>query len=183
MPYKQEKDDRDENGGAQKVPVGKDPQVRERFAGPKFPHDKRHKGDDGNHRQPADVIGIEPVFVLALVQNGLHRAQPDRQDDEAKGVNAARFEVADVFGIKDELFDHPHGGQTARDVDVENPAPGIILREPAAQRPVPARAPAPRPTHRPPWPRRVWPAENFPSKWPAKSAATRRRRRPAQWRQ
>ena len=132
MPYKRKKDHGDENGAAQKVPVGKDPQVRERFAGPKFPHDKRDKRDDGNHREPANEIGVEPVFILSLVQDGLHRAQPDRQDEEAKGVNAPAFGVADVFRVKDELLDHPHGGQTARDVDVENPAPGIIFGEPAA---------------------------------------------------
>ena len=40
--------------------------------------------------------------------------------------------IADVFRVKDKLFDHPQGDQTARDVDVKNPAPGIIVGEPAA---------------------------------------------------
>ena len=40
----------------QKVPVGKHPQVGERFAGLEFPHDKRDKRDDGNHRERANEI-------------------------------------------------------------------------------------------------------------------------------
>ena len=132
MPYRQQKDHRGENRGGYKVPVGKHPQVRERFARPKFPHDKRDERDDGNHRERANEIGVEPIFILSFVQNGLQRAQPNRQDEKAKGINASRFGVADVFRVKDELFDHPQGNQAARDVDVENPAPGIIFGEPAA---------------------------------------------------
>jgi hypothetical protein len=52
----EEKDDGDENVADQKVPVGKDPQVGERFAGLEFPHDKRDKRDDGNHRERANKI-------------------------------------------------------------------------------------------------------------------------------
>ena len=67
----EEKDDGDENGAAQKVPVGKDAQVGERFAGLEFPHDKRDKRDDGNRRERANEIGVEPVVILSLVEDGL----------------------------------------------------------------------------------------------------------------
>ena len=83
--------------------------IGERFAGPKFPHDKRDKRDDGNHRKRANEIRVEPIFILSLVQDRLQRAQPDRQDEEAQGVNAAAFGVADVFRVEDELLDHPQG--------------------------------------------------------------------------
>ena len=99
----------------------------------KFPHDKRDKRDNGNHRKRANEIGVEPIFILSLVQDRLQRAQPNRQDEEAEGVNAAAFGVADVFRVEDELLDHPQGDQTAGDVDVKDPAPGIIVGEPAAQ--------------------------------------------------
>ena len=117
----------------EKFRSGKYPQVCQRFAGRKFPRHKRDKRDDRNHRERANKIGIEPVVILSLVQDRLQRAQPNRQDEEAKGVNAPRFDAPDVFRVKNELLDHPQGNQTARDVDVKNPAPGIILREPAAQ--------------------------------------------------
>ena len=90
MPYKRRKTMEMRMVLTQEVPVGEHPQIGERFAGPKFPHDKRDKRDDGNHRERANKIGVEPVFILSLVQDGLQRAQPNRQDEEAKGVNAAR---------------------------------------------------------------------------------------------
>ena len=129
----EKKSDGDENGAEHKVPIGEDPQIRERFAGFEFPHDKRDQRDDGNHRERANKIGVEPVFILPLVQNGLQRAQPNRQDKEAKSIEPSSFSIADVFRVEDELLDHPQGDQTARDVDVEYPAPGIIVGEPSAQ--------------------------------------------------
>ena len=89
MPYKSRKTTETRMVADTKVPVGKHPQVGERFAGLKFPHNKRDKRDDGNHRERANEIGVEPIFILSFVQNGLQRAQPNRQDKEAKGVNAA----------------------------------------------------------------------------------------------
>ena len=121
-----------ETGG--KVSALENPQIHQRMLHPEFPHNESDHGDGGNRHKPSDPDRAQPVHFLSLVQHDLQRRKPDRQQSEPDEVNG-RLQVAfDVRRVLDEPFRQRHRQQADRQVDVENPAPGIIVGDPAAER-------------------------------------------------
>ena len=88
--------------------------------------------------------------------------------------------VLDVRRIFDETHDHQDGEDADRNVDVEGPAPRVCVGQPAAERWAEHRSDDDAQCEDSHARSRVYRAGNFPAGWPAREAAARRRRRPAQ---
>ena len=96
-----------------------------------LPDHEHGKGHDSDHRKGDDFIGGKPVQLLALVQHQLQCRHPEHKQGQAYGVDRqlarGRFAVAvDAPGHEGREQAHGH-------VDVEDPGPGNIVRDPAAQ--------------------------------------------------
>ena len=96
-----------------------------------------HQGDqseDAKRRPHADLITAEPVFALAGVEHDLQHPEAQRQEADAPQINAAGLVLADVMRVAHEGADHHHRERAHRQVEVEDPAPGVVVGDPAAER-------------------------------------------------
>ena len=91
--------------------------------------DEQEEGERTDARLHADLGRLEPVERAAPVEHQLQHADGQRQQAEAEQVERARF-LAHVgqVGHRAEEGEHAH-----RQVDQEDPVPGIVLGQPAAQ--------------------------------------------------
>ena len=74
----------------------------------------------------------EPVLLLALVEHELQRADADRQHADAPVVDR-RDSLPQVRRIEDEQLRHDERRDADRNVDVEDPAPAVVVGQPAAE--------------------------------------------------
>ena len=84
-------------------------------------------GDDG---LDPNLAGTEPVKLLAAVEQDLERADGEAQGTEAEPV---QLRAGVPLGLRQEGGDPKQGERTDRQVDVENPPPGVVLGQPAAK--------------------------------------------------
>ncbi len=134
--------------------------------------------DDREHGQDHDEVRAEPVVLLALVEHDLQAANADRQQADAPVVDAALCSVAKIRRIEDEHFGQDERDDADGDVDVEDPAPAVVVGEPAAgDRPEHRARPRCRAPRRPS-PGRASRREKTPAGWLARAAAGLRRTRP-----
>ena len=77
----------------------------------------------------------EPVVLLALVQQNLQGADAKRQQSDADVIefDAGSFEPAQVGRVFDEAKHQSQREHADRQIDEENPAPGIVEGDPPAQ--------------------------------------------------
>jgi len=87
--------------------------------------------DAGDDELGDDLVGFEPVELLAAVERELQRADADRERDEAEPVEPARVIQLGLVH-EDDLAEHRQ--QPERQVDEEHPVPGIGFGEPGAER-------------------------------------------------
>ena len=94
------------------------------------------KHDCRDRRQRHDEVRAEPVVFLALVEQDLERTHRQRQQRDADVIDThtgspARAEIR-------RILHHPEHQkqrqQTDGKIDVEDPAPGVIVGQPSAQR-------------------------------------------------
>ena len=90
-------------------------------------------GEEGG--EGADEVGGEPVVFFALVEEDLEATHGEGEEAEADVI-----ELAEVFAggldpgwVVDEAGDEGVGEDADGDVDVEDPAPGVVVGDPAAQ--------------------------------------------------
>src|SRR6266404_5846426 len=78
----------------------------------------------------------EPVVFLALVEDDLQGAYAQGQKRKSDEVEAREplLKCGYVWWIFDKLKDEYECQNTNRNVDVENPAPGVVVGDPASQR-------------------------------------------------
>src|SRR5579884_1989021 len=88
--------------------------------------------DDRDQRESDDETGPEPVVFLAFVEQHLKRADADRKHADAPIIDFARAPL-DPRRVEDKGAGHQNRHDTDRDIDVEDPAPAIRLRQPAAE--------------------------------------------------
>ncbi|MNV11510.1 hypothetical protein D3C71_1020780 [compost metagenome] len=86
-----------------------------------------HHHDGLDHYLPAG----EPVLGFPPVQRHLQRPYPQAQQGKAQQIEAA---AGIELGLLDEGGEPEPGQQAERQVDVEHPAPVVVLGEPAPQR-------------------------------------------------
>src|SRR6266700_2057875 len=96
-----------------------------------FSQDEKQQTANSQDTQNQNKVGSEPIFFLAFIEQDLKRADAQGEQADAPVVDAA-FAALDVRRIKNEESRHHYGGDTNRNVDVEQPAPAIAVRDPAA---------------------------------------------------
>ena len=82
-------------------------------------------------RQRNDEVRAEPVVFLSLVEHDLQAADADRQQSDSPVVDAG-FLPPQIGRIEDENLRQDHRDHADRNVDVEDPAPTVVVGEPAA---------------------------------------------------
>ena len=112
--------------------IFEDPQIHHRMGGHEFSRDEEHESDDAENRQNENEVRAEPVFFLAFIEQDLQRANAEREIADAPVVHAA-FSALDVWRIVNEQHGHDDGRDPDRNVDIEKPAPGITVSDPAAE--------------------------------------------------
>ena len=108
--------------------------VRSRIGmlGGELADDEAGNTDGREHGQDHDEVRAEPVILLALVEHHLQAANADRQQADAPVVDAALYPVAKIRRIEDENFGEDQRDDADGDVDVEDPAPAVVVGEPSA---------------------------------------------------
>ena len=96
-------------------------------------NDESEKAGHGNDGEPAHPLGREPILLLAFVENNLERAEPHRQERKARKIDTFDFRVLDIGRVFDKGLDHEDGKDADGQVDIENPAPGIVVGDPATE--------------------------------------------------
>jgi hypothetical protein len=102
---------------------------------PPLPPDERDHAGDKEEGEEADEVGGEPVVLLALVEHDLHAAHGDGEEGEADVIHLEEAGAVglDPRGIFNEAGDEDEGEDADGDVDVEDPAPGEVVGDPAAE--------------------------------------------------
>ena len=88
--------------------------------------------DDRQHREGHDEVRAEPVILLPFVEHDLQAADADDQQADSPVVDASFFAMPQVGRIPDENLRQDDGDDADGNIDVEDPAPAVIVGEPAA---------------------------------------------------
>src|SRR5205823_3768552 len=108
----------------------------------RLPIDERAQRDDEENRKrldPAERIA-EPIPLLAFAQQHLPADDGEDEEAEADGIEAKRplFRgsalLGEVIGVADEEVAESKGNRADRQIDIENPAPRVLICDPAAER-------------------------------------------------
>jgi hypothetical protein len=104
---------------------------------PQFPHHHADQSDGGDDGGGDDAVRREPIVALAFVQHDFERAQPGGQQPQAHVIDlqavAQRF-AEQIGRIEDQQRSQQQGTNAHRNVDQENPAPGVVVGDPSAER-------------------------------------------------
>lgn len=106
-------------------------QVDDRRRGHQLPDYERDQADHRRHAERGDQIRGEPIILLPLVEQNLERADAERQEPQTPAVNFF-LRTSQVRRVADVELDHQESQQANRHVDVEDPAPGRVVRKPTA---------------------------------------------------
>ena len=94
---------------------------------------------------PGDEGGAEPVELLALVEDDLERGETDADEGEAGAVDLqlhagaqalgffSKALAGEVLGVGEDHAGEEGAARADGDVDVEDPAPGVVVGDPAAE--------------------------------------------------
>ena len=91
--------------------------------------------NDKEEGEEADEAGGEPVVLFALVEHDLEAAHGDGEEAQAEVVHLAEAGAVglDPGRIFDQAGDEDEGQDADGDVDEEDPAPGEVVGDPAAE--------------------------------------------------
>ena len=111
-------------------------QVDERIFLSPLPHDQADHAADKQEREEADEAGGEPVVLFALVEHDLQAAHGDGEEAQAHVIHVAQLGAVglDPRRIFDQAGDQNEGQNADGNVDEEDPAPGEVVGDPAAER-------------------------------------------------
>src|ERR1700735_3187605 len=103
-----------------------------------FPINRCADSSEGYARKEDNKPGVEPIELLSLVEDDLKCGQPHRDEAETSPVDRelACF-LFDLFHVRRVLEDDPgeeDAENTYGDVDVKDPAPGIVVGDPPSGR-------------------------------------------------
>ena len=123
-----------------KLPPADQPDVDDRVVAGQFPWDEGEERHAGHRRCTDDEVGVEPVILLPLVEHDLEEAKPHRDQKETdpidlKPVPPQCFALPDQgWRLIDEGGHERERDRADRDIDEENPMPGRIVGDIAADR-------------------------------------------------
>ena len=100
-----------------------------------LPYDDEDQGDGRYQGKDHDEVRFEPIIALALVEDDLQGSQTESDEAEAYVVD---FGFAELAALEiGRVLNEPRGQQQRKDadwnIDEENPAPGEVVRDPAAE--------------------------------------------------
>ena len=105
-----------------------------------FPEDEDEQRGSAHEEEGGDEVRAEPVVLLAFVEDELQGAEADGEQAEAGVVEIepAFALVGDFFADVGWIFNDARGEEEGEngdgDVDEEDPAPGVVVGDPAAER-------------------------------------------------
>ena len=136
-----------------KMPVG-----QQRLLRGQHMHGEEVEAEPGEHRFGDDLVRAEPVLGLATVERELQAGQRDRQDGEARPVEARHFPFVLILHEEDDA----DGRRDAEgQVDEENIAPVVEVGQVAAECRARGSGRASRPCPRSTWRGRASPAGRY----------------------
>ena len=107
---------------------------------PQLPENCRHPAYDRDAECPGDDPAAEPVIDLAAIEEDFEccRAEPDQQDpggiDLQTAAGARGFTLDGECGrVLHQAVAQVKGEQADRNIDEEDPAPGVVVRDPSAE--------------------------------------------------
>ncbi|MNS33367.1 hypothetical protein D3C72_654790 [compost metagenome] len=96
-----------------------------------FPDNEHRQRDHRNRRADDDEVRLEPIQVIALVEDHLQRANTNDQRDQADVIHRLTAGFHRTFG---QLRAHYHHRKDAdRHVDEEDPRPAVTVGNPATE--------------------------------------------------
>src|SRR6202042_3679287 len=100
-----------------------------------FPNHQGNEAHDGDHNQGSNEMRSEPVVFLSLVEDDLQCAYAQSEQRETDEVEAGDpgLQVGYVRWIFNKLIDQYERQNANRNVNVENPAPRVVVCDPASQ--------------------------------------------------
>ncbi len=124
---------RHRQAGHAEVVAAQQAQVDERPRAPQLALYEEQQGEHGEDGEGADEAGLEPVAAATFLQHDLQRAEAGDHRADAEPVGLAQAFAVAVAGA-----DRPgHRGQQGdpwQQLQEKDPAPGIGIRQPAADR-------------------------------------------------
>ena len=99
-----------------------------------LPKGERDETGDGHDDERDDEVRAKPIIFLAFVEEDLQCADAEYKQGEPERVKAhfAGFDAAQEGRVIDEFVDERKREQTDRQVDEKNPAPRVVVGNPAA---------------------------------------------------
>ena len=96
-----------------------------------FPNQKDEQSDGRHDGERHDLPGLEPVEILALVEQDLQRPHPNDEKRQAHLVDRHLDGGRLTLAIDDPRRESR--AETHRHIDVEDPRPGDVVGDPAAE--------------------------------------------------
>ena len=109
-----------------------DGEIDNRLASAPLLDDEADQRGNRDHDQREDEGRRQPVFFLSLVEHDLQGGDADREQAQAPIVDAAGA-AHEIRRIEDVPLRHHEREHADWNVDVEHPAPRIVVGEPAAE--------------------------------------------------
>ncbi len=130
-------EEREERGEGDDVAGGKgqvleDVQIDDGVLGVVLVDGEKDEPGQGDHAEPQDERGGEPVLPLALVQDDLEAPDPDGQEGEAHVIHPD-LPGPGVIRVDDEDRRHEDRNDPDGDVDEKDPVPRPVVGDPAPQ--------------------------------------------------
>ena len=104
------------------------------MCGGELANDKSNESEYAEEGENANLRAGEPVVPLAGVEDDLQRAETEGEESDTPEVNAAGAVLADVGRVMDKRAHHDHRDHADWQVEVEDPAPGVVVGDPSAER-------------------------------------------------
>jgi hypothetical protein len=94
-------------------------------------HREKIEAEPGDRRLDPDFARMEPVLQLAAIEHQLQRADPQAQRQEPNEIERLAMHVA---GPANKNQNTQRAQHADRQVDEEDPAPAVVVGQPAAER-------------------------------------------------
>src|SRR5580704_12723214 len=111
-------------------------QVNDRILMAPFPPNYKKKSGGRDDCERGDEVRLEPVIALPFIENDLKTTQTHSHQTKADVVNLRLTQLAalEVWRILDKARSQKQRQNPDRDINEENPSPGVVVGDPAAER-------------------------------------------------
>ena len=112
------------------------PEIDDGILTVEFPKQRADQSRRRDEAAPHDEVRAEPILALPLVEHHLQKAEAHAQQPQTDVINpqAAQAFANQVGRVEDQERGHQDGEGAHGNVDEEDPSPGVVVGNPAAQR-------------------------------------------------